>query len=106
MKKNDHYAILLFTIFLLTATINSCYYESDESKEYISIYIENHTEETILVYAGAFIIFLPIPSASIPSGKGQNVLVEKGESVYVQGKDSTKNYGSRTFFFETRWHIH
>jgi hypothetical protein len=103
MKKGSSNSILICAIILLGIIINSCDFES---KEYISIYIVNHTGETIIVYAGVNILFFELPSTSIPSGNGQSVMVEKGESVSVRGKDSNRNYGSRSFFMETQWDIY
>jgi len=102
MKKSSPY-ILILVIILLGSIINSCDFEP---KDYISVYVVNHTGETILVYTGANILFIVLPSASISSGNGQAVMVEEGGSVSVYGKDSNRNYGSRSFFLETQWDIY
>jgi hypothetical protein len=103
MKKNSSYATLIVAIILLNLIISSCDFEP---KEYISVYVVNHTGETILIYAGANILFIGLPSASISSGNGQAVMVEKGGSISAYGKDSNRKYGSRSFFMETQWDIY
>ncbi|MDR0473668.1 MAG: hypothetical protein LBH43_08390 [Treponema sp.] len=82
--------------------VNSCDFEP---AEYISIYMINKTKETLLVYAGTNILFFGIPSAFIPAGGEQSVMVKKGESVIVYGKNTNRQYGSRSFNFETQWEI-
>jgi hypothetical protein len=100
----------LILIFFSALIINSCDFETDEKetipKVYISVYMINYTEETILVYNGSSIIFLLLPSARILPGGRQSVVVEKGETVSFYGETSNKNYGSRSFLFETQWEIH
>jgi hypothetical protein len=102
MKKIGNYIFLLIFIFSWGLALNSC---DTEPAEYISIYIINHTIETVLVYGGASVLFVSLPSASIPAGGERAVLVKKGESVIVYGKDSNKLYGARAFNFETDWEI-
>ena len=89
---------LMFII--LPLVIISCTFEQ---KEYVSVYIENHTAEDILVYAGMNIIIFSVPSATIKAGTSQSVLVEKGEDVKVSGKKTETNYGSKTFFRDATW---
>jgi hypothetical protein len=57
------YKINLIVIFL-SLVIISCT-NIFEQKEYISVYIENQTEENILVYTGMNIMFISVPSAII-----------------------------------------
>ncbi|MDR0456553.1 MAG: hypothetical protein LBH20_07730 [Treponema sp.] len=98
MKK---YKYIIIALFVLSSCTNIF-----EQKEYISVYIVNHTGEQLLVYAGLNIVFISIPSTTIPTGNGQSVMVVKGESVSVSGKVSGKNYGSKTFYTESQWDIY
>jgi hypothetical protein len=93
---------ILFVLILLTTSCTNIF----EQKEYIPIYIVNHTNETIKVYTGLHITIFSVPSAIIPVGNGQSVLAEKGESIAIHGKDTSKNYGSRSFFMETQWDVY
>ena len=102
LRTNSHRVIFVFTLILSGIVINSCDFET---KEFISVYIVNHTEETILVYTGANILFFELPAAIITSGNIQPVMAEKGQSISIYGKDTNINYGSRSFFLETQWEI-
>jgi len=93
--------IIIFLPLVITSCTNIF-----EQKEYVSVYIENQTEEDILVYTGMYIMLISVPSAIIQTGNSQSVLTGKGENVSVSGKDSGKNYGSRTFFFESQWIVY
>jgi hypothetical protein len=77
-----------------------------EQKEYISIYVTNHTNESIVVYTGLYITIVSVPSMVIQAGNRQAVLVEKGESMSIRGKDTDKDYGSRSFYAETEWDVY
>jgi ABC-type uncharacterized transport system auxiliary subunit len=93
---------ILMAIFILLM-LNSCTNILEE-KDFISVYIVNKTEEKLSIYTGAYIFILSIPSATIPSGKGQSVLVGIGDKVSAYGKD--KSYGSRTFYMmNSEWVI-
>jgi hypothetical protein len=94
----------MWLFILLLFVLNSCI-NIFEEKEYVSIYIVNNTSEYLEVYAGMTIIF-DVPSAIIPDGNGQSVLAVKGYNVRVFGKDSRKNYGSRTFYYEAQWDLY
>jgi hypothetical protein len=106
MKK--YYFIFLIIIFSSVFLFSSCDFTSDNNppKVYISINLINRTKESILVYAGANIFVLIFPSSTIPPGAQQSIVVEKGETVSFYGQTSHKNYGSRSFYFETQWEIH
>jgi len=106
MKKIYYSFCFFILVSSLGLVMNSCEIEAFEPSEYISIHIINQTNETALVYSGASILFFSIPSTSIPTGGEQSVLAKKGESVTVYGKDTNKQYGSRSFIFETQWEIH
>ena len=99
--------IILFVLILLTISCTDILEENENNpKEYIPVYIENHTVETISVYTGVRILIFGVPSAYIPAGNGVSVLAEKGESVYIYGKDTNRSYGSRSFFMESRWDVY
>jgi hypothetical protein len=95
----------IYILLAIILAINSCT-DYLEPKEYISIYIVNHTGETIFVYTVFSIIIFGLPSTVIPSGSGQAVLVEKGQTVTIHGKDSGSKYGSKSFYIETQWDIY
>jgi hypothetical protein len=95
---------IIAAVFLLLI-LNSCT-NIFEEKDFISVYIVNHTEERLSIHAGTYILFVSIPSTTIPIGSGQSVMAGKGESVSAYGKDSNKNYGSRTFYMNSQWDIY
>ncbi|MDR0473138.1 MAG: hypothetical protein LBH43_05665 [Treponema sp.] len=98
MKKNKYIILVLFVLSSCTDIF--------EQKEYISVYIVNHTGEQLVVYSGLNIAFISVPSTIIPTGNGQSVMVVKGESVRVSGKVSGKTYGSKTFYMGSQWDIY
>lgn len=100
MKK---YRVLF--IILICAIICSC---SDifSQKEYVSVYIINHTPEAVSVYAGLSIIFIPVVSAEIPAGAAGTVLAEKDKTIEVKGQKSKRIFDSRSFSFNGQWDIY
>jgi hypothetical protein len=99
MKRYKIIWVFTFAFLILNSCINIF-----EEKEYVPIFIVNNTGEPVKVYAGMTVI-LDVPSAIISNGSGQSVLAVKGYSVRIVGKDSGKNYGSRPFYYESRWEI-
>jgi len=105
MKERKNIFILVSVFFLLPLMLGSCT-DIMAPKEYVSVYIRNHTEEQLLVYAGMSILFIGVPSTVIPTKTGQSVMAVKGKSVDVYGKNSGRNYGSRTFYAESQWDVY
>jgi hypothetical protein len=100
MKQTKFYALIVSILIIVSCT------NIREQKEYISVYIANHTGENILIYTGSYIIIFEVPSAVIPSGSEYSVLVEKGQRVTAYGEDTNREYGSRSFYTEMQWNIY
>ena len=93
---------ILFVLILLTTSCTNIF----EQKEYVSVFVINHTNETIVVYTGLYVTIVSIPSMVIQAGNRQSILTEKGETVSVRGRDTNKDYGSRSFYAETEWDVY
>jgi predicted permease len=101
MRKYE-FCVVVIIIFLMAISCDTTL----EPKEYIAVHIVNHTQETILVYAGSNVLFFIIPSTVIFMGGGQSVLVEKGKIIDIYGETTNTKYGSRSFYIETQWDIY
>jgi len=45
-------------------------------------------------------------SSTIPKQSSNTIIGIKGNSITITGKDSKKNYGSRTFYSEGTWSVY
>jgi len=69
--------------------------------EYIPIHIINNTSEDLRVNAGGFISF----SSIVPKNSSATIIGIKGNTVTITGRDTGKNYGNRTFYYESTWTV-
>jgi hypothetical protein len=68
--------------------------------EYVQVLVNNNAGESVEVETG-----LTLMTVTIRSGEHETVSIVKGERVQATGKDSGKNYGSRTFYSDGTWTI-
>ena len=73
-----------------------------DQKEYIPVHIINNTSEDLWVSAGGLISF----SSTVPKKSSNTIIGIKGNSITITGKDSGRNYGSRTFYSEGTWSVY
>ncbi|MDR2941247.1 MAG: hypothetical protein LBV17_01465 [Treponema sp.] len=90
--------VIKYLVIIIPLLLFSCV---TDPEEYIPVNIINNTSEDLSVSAGGFISF----SSTVPKNSSYTIIAIKGNSISIIGKESNKNYGSRTFYSEGTWTV-